>query len=254
MALHVNITKYYEYQANEEVIAKEKQMEKTVDILNDERWVFKHENRMFRYALAVIVLLISIYSYGVYNLFVGSLFVFLFLYFLGTFKDRKKIDLLLNEDPVNVASKITNLVNTGRNEIKVLTGSINPQVYCHKDVLKAFDKAIERGVEVYFITNWDLAEKNSQKNGGNDIVNWAKENRLKIYDFGDNVENINHFIVVDKKSFRVEGLHDPNADTRLAVTAFNNKRAQKFLKFFDYLIKNNQVELVYPKRKFTLAN
>jgi len=227
-----------------------------------EREIFRHENRWYRYPLLITSLLISIYFYSRYNLFVGSFFLFMFLYLIGTFKGRKKIDLLLNEDPVNVAAKITGLVNSARSEIKILSGSINPQVYCHEDVLNALNNSLKRGVEVYFITDWEAAEKNAlvtvTVDGNNaekrehTIIKWAEGNRLKIYDYGDNVNNTNHFIVVDKKSFRVEGKHEKNSDSRLAVTAYNNKRASKFLKFFDGLIADKEVKLIYPKKRFTL--
>ncbi len=222
---------------------------------NLERWVFRDENKKYRFFLMLSCSIVAVYYYSKYHLFIASLFFFLLLYLMGTFKGRKKIDLLLNEDPVSVALKITSLINTARNEIKILSGSINPKVYCHPDVINAFDKALQRGVEVFLITNWEQAEKNHKEiEGGNSIINWAQDNRLKIFDFGEEAQKSNHFIVVDKKSFRVEGMHDLKSDNRKAVTAYNNKRAKNFLDFFDDLIKNNKVTMIFPTPNFTLEH
>jgi hypothetical protein len=217
-----------------------------------QRWVFLPENRIYRFFSIIFCVAVSLYAFSIYNLFVGSLSFFLFLYFIGIFKDRKRIDLLLNEDPVGVATRITSLVNSSFSEIKIFTGSINPKVYCHEDVLSSFDNAIKRGVQVSFITNWKFAQEREEKNAGNEIINWAKKDRLKIFDFAENVDKINHFIVVDKKSFRVEGFHDDQSKKRLAVTAYNNKKALKFSNIFDSLIEKGKVKLIYPDTRFNI--
>lgn len=214
----------------------------------EQRLLFQPKYFLLRNILIIITLIGALYLYRRYAVVPASFVLFISIYLMGGFKTRRRIDIFYNEHPATIATIMINLFNSSREEIKIFCGSLNPEIYCNKGVIEALEKALSRGVAVYIITDYEKAEKRSKSDpycGEFEILKWAQENRLQMFDYKDGTYDINHFIIVDRKSFRLEDLHDESpVSSRKAVTAYNNKRAEKLLIYFDTLIHDHTAKRV----------
>ena len=215
----------------------------------EQRKIFWPQYRNLKWILIVFFLILSIGGFAIYNVVIGSFSLFISLYLMGGFKTRQRILSFFNEDVTTISRVITNLIKSSREELKIICGSINPQIYGHVDISYALDTALKRGVNVFIITNVKKAlcrEKQAKENEVDyRVLDWVRQNRIHLFDIGTDVDKMSHFIISDRKSFRVESLHSDKIDApRKAITSFDNRSAEKFLVYFDSLIRDNVAKLV----------
>ncbi len=219
-----------------------------------QRKLFQPEYACIRWILVFSSFILSAISYIYYNLFTGSFSLFMMIYFMGGFKTRQRIEVFLNAHPASIANEITNLFNSAREELKIFSGFLDPEIYCHPDVSHALDMAIKRGVKVFVVTDYNEAIKEECPGENNHtIMEGAKNNRIQLFDFGQEINKMNHFIIADRRSFRLEAIHTDNAELRKAITAYNNKRAEKLLIYFDRIVTKGAAKRVYPKEGIKLC-
>ena len=213
----------------------------------DQRKIFHPEKTRLRWTLVTMLVIIGFASYiFLYNLLLGSFFLFLAVYLMGGFKTRKRIEVFVNTSRASIANEIVNLINSSREELKIFSGFLDTAIYCQSDIVNALDFAIKRGVRVLIITDYAKAvvSANEKHDEINSVLEWAKQNRLQLFDYGEETHNYNHFIIADRRSFRLEAMHQKGIEDRTAIIAYNNKRAEKLLVFFDKLIKYGRVKTI----------
>jgi len=210
----------------------------------NQRKIFHPEHDKLRWTIVAINAIFSFISYiFYYNLLLGSFFLFLAIYFMGGFKTRKRIEIFKNSSNASIANEFVNLINSSREELKILSGFVDPVVYCQPDIVNALDLAIKRGVRVQIITDFEKAVASNNNYGEKNIIlQWVKNNRLQLFDYGAQSHEYNHFIIADRRSFRLEAMHKEGSINHPALIAYNNKRAHKLIVFYEELIKRGSVK------------
>jgi hypothetical protein len=196
-----------------------------------ERWIYRRENRAYRIGFIILSLILSLLSYfWVGSIIWGTFFLFMLSYFSGAFKGRKRIEVIHNENMESAIAQLARLLATATKNISILCGSANPIVYNNKDILCAFERAKSHGVDIKLFTNFAAMKtrygRYTKQEFDNSILAFIADRRIELYSLDKDVTKMNHFAVVDRKSFRVEQKHGSDT-TRKAIVVFHNKRGRR---------------------------
>jgi hypothetical protein len=206
----------------------------------DKMWLRK--NKVFRLLLSFLFLIIAVYVF-IYsrNIFLGTVFLFLVAYFLGSFKRRNNVIIINNKDIPTAIREIKKLLDLSKESVEILTLSLNPVIYSNEDVLDSFRNAIARHVKIVVACNYKEFKKKYTEyyrvNKTSGFLKFFINNNIALYDVHKNLQDINHFIVVDYNSFRLEETHESDTEQgRKATIVYFSTIAKELHNDFNTII------------------
>jgi hypothetical protein len=212
------------------------------------RWIFRKANRIYRYIAIVSTLLFSTVCYFVYgNIFFGTFLLFIFSYLLGAFKGRRRIEVIQNQSIDSAITELCKLIDSSLGNVYILSRSLNPKIYNQVDVLHSLNAAKHRGVTIKIISERDKTMDAHRhcfsQSGITGILKLVEERRLELFSIDKDLDNTNHFAVVDNISFRLEQKHGIE-DERKAIIVYRNKKARTLQTAFENLLAQPSVTRV----------
>lgn len=215
-----------------------------IDLI-DKIWLKK--NKKYRILLSVIFFGCSLFSL-IYlrNILLGSLFLFLVAYFLGSFERRNNVVIINNKDIPTAIREIKKLIDMSKHSVEILTLSLNPVIYSNDEVLESFKNAIARHVKVVVACNYDeFRQRYSEyysKNNQQGFLKFLINENIVLFNVKKGLNNINHFIVVDDISFRLEELHENDTEKgRKATIVYFSSLARGFHENFNNIINDEKL-------------
>jgi hypothetical protein len=180
------------------------------------------------------------------NILLGTVFLFLVAYFLGSFKRRNNVIIINNKDIPTAIREIKKLIDLSKESVEILTLSLNPVIYSNEEVIESFKNAISRHVKIVVACNYDVFKrKYFEYNSTNNMSGFLKlviNNNITLYNVHKDLQKINHFIVIDNNSFRLEELHVNNDEHgRKATIVYFSSLAREFHDDFNKIISNNEL-------------
>jgi hypothetical protein len=221
--------------------------------------IFHKEKKGLRIIIILFLFVLTMVLFFKFrNIFLGTVALYCTSYFLGTFKTRSRIKIFDNKEFESAIAEIRKLVDGSTEEIKILCYHLNPVIYNQENILTSFKNAIDRRVKISIICNYkkmitvhnDYSLKKQES-----ILKYAINRSLVIYDIDKDLKLVNHFLVVDGKSFRFEKVHDEKNDSRKGIVVYNCDQAKKLSKLFDeMLLKDHCKRIPSEEIELTLDN
>lgn len=204
------------------------------------RWIFRKQNIGYRFIAIFTCLLFAIIGYFTFNSVpLGTFFLFMFSYFLGAFRGRRRIDIIENQSLESAISEICKLIDSATTVIYILSRSLNPKIYSQIDVYSCLEKAKKRGVIIKIIADYNaikLSYEKCEQNINKSILKLISEKRAELFHLDRDLKNVNHFMVVDRTNFRFEEEHEIDAEERKAILVYRSKRARSLHSLFDDIL------------------
>lgn len=149
---------------------------------------------------------------------------------------HKDIIIAKNRNNESARTQTQRLIRTAKNEILILSYSLNPNIYNDIAIIRAFENAAKRGVYIKGIVSSNGFNKRHNKKSllrklvEESVINILEINEDKNPDF---FRKINHFMVVDGEYYRLEKLHsDTDSNDRSAVIGYLPSKALELRKIF----------------------
>ena len=207
--------------------------------MSNTRWIFISGNRKYRIAALIISVFLSFLFYFYYsNIFIGTFFLFLFSYFSGAFKGRRRIEIIPNQTIDSAITELTKLIDSALGNIYIFTRSLNPSIYNQIDVIGAFERAKARGVTIQIICERGKLKKahisSVIENRLIGILKMVEDRRIELFFIDKDLSKSNHFVVVDNISFRLEQKHGDEPE-RKAMIVYRSKKARALQNLFEKL-------------------
>lgn len=161
-------------------------------------------SKILGYSIIVFSIYLIFYHY---NLFLGSLALFIGLYILGVYRLPESKIVIKNSNLAETIDDINKLIVTASDEIKIFSGSVNPQIFCNNNILEQIYRAKKDGVKIQIITTYNKMLERAHICKNYEILEIVANNGITLFDFEDDIYNYNHFIIVDDKNIRVENNH-----------------------------------------------
>jgi hypothetical protein len=162
-------------------------------------------------------------------------------YFLGSFKRRNNVIIINNKDIPTAIREIKKLIDQSKETVEILTLSLNPVIYSNEDVVESFKNAITRNVKIVVVCNFkEFKAKYEEYYRINKTLGFLRffiNNNIILYDVHKGLYDINHFIVVDNNSFRLEETHESDTENgRKATIVYYSTMAKELHDDFNKII------------------
>jgi|GEM_PF-3511509 len=193
----------------------------------NERWIFHDKNFWWRVIFIVLSSFCALFCYFYFsNICIGTFFLFLLVYLLGSSRGRNRIEIIENVNIESARVQIKKLINNAIKSVFIISGGLNPDIYNKKDVISSIINASNRGVEIYIVSYLAEIKKNySRLDKKPEFLKKIIEMPIHLYDYKKSLKDVNHFIVVDRKSFRIEKIHG-GSTKREAIIVYKNNKAE----------------------------
>lgn len=211
----------------------------------DRIWLRK--NKKYRIVFSLIFFTLGLFAFIQFrNIFFGTVFLFLVAYFLGSFKRRNNVIIINNKDIPTAIREIKKLIDLSKESVEILTLSLNPVIYGNDEVIESFKNAVTRHVKIVVACNYEeFKKKYIEYNSPNNMSGFLKlviNNNITLYNVHKDLQEINHFIVIDNNSFRLEELHVNDDDQgRKATIVYFSSLAREFHDDFNRIISSNEL-------------
>lgn len=217
--------------------------------------IWDRKFKPYRKIIGYIFLLLSLYAFLKFqNLIFGSIFLFIATYFWGSFKRRNNLVVINNKNIPCARAEIKKLIDSSNSNIHILSRSLNPNIYMNNDIIASILEALnQRQVKLIIALNISEFIKSYKTFKDSDFIKeFIMNDNVLIYNIDKDLKKINHFLVVDSKSFRLEEIHDKDNLERKAIIVFYSDRAKELNEDFNSLITNSSISSKVDK--FQLNN
>jgi hypothetical protein len=185
----------------------------------------------------LVVIVLSIYFK---NIYIFSLGLFILLFAFNTLPPA--IIFQKNDSVEMTIYHIKKLINNSKSYVYIFSNSVNPIIYNNEEVIYSIQAAIRRDVKIMIICNKnkfiEAHHCNEKIYNEKTMCHFIKNNSIFIYglDKGEETDSyfkkVNHFIVVDGKSFRIEKSHEFENIVRIATIGNLGRRAKQLKDIF----------------------
>lgn len=147
----------------------------------------------------------------------------------------------INSDLEIAREAIENLIQAAKRSIRILSGTLSPEIYFFPPVFKALQAAVERGVQVEVLlgepdAGWHLWRATVDENALTLFSQWVGTGRVRLMKAFRRIAP--HFIVVDSDHVRIEERHrprkpgDPLQKRRATIQYFETRLTRRYDGYF----------------------
>lgn len=212
------------------------------------RWIFKKENLIIRLIAIFTSFFLALLTFALlHSIPIGTFFLFMSAYFLGAFTGRKSLEVIVNQSLESAISEISKLIDSSTTVIYILTRTLNPKIYNQIDVFNSIEDAKRRGVIIKVVGSYPEMKTNhlnDQNEIDKNILKLIADRRIELFHIDRDLEDVNHFIVVDRTNFRFEEIHNKTSNERKAILVYRSKRARSFHNLFEEILKKDHCKKI----------